>query len=399
MWTSLALLSFVVAVAAHESSPSKDSSADASGLSYAPDYVSTRVATARAAAADSNDNDLPQNHPAYAFSYGVKDLHTGDVKSQWESRSEGGVKGHYSVLEPDGSIRSVHYTADAKNGFNAVVKTHGPNVHPITDSPHGVVADDDVSSQSKINHFSKDQEHIVLSSDLHPHKRPIIDLNKDERAVPSLFEVKPDAEKHLKHERPRFREHEEPPAPQEPQYDYEEEFQPSYAGRGSVFKTVSPSFTKHRYNDEPEYGRNNLYDLAKYTRGTITNVDLEYDAYPNIFSRRPLIARQSKDRHPHDNLQYSVVSSAKPQGFFTSGLKNYSACPVNNKFCTRQLRAKNDYSHYFQRPTAKPSPAEGPHLFPEESEQKSASARMVQSLLQRSKHGYYPIYARDYLKV
>lgn len=32
------------------------------------------------------------------------------VKSQWEHRDEGIVKGHYSVLEPDGSIRSVHYT-------------------------------------------------------------------------------------------------------------------------------------------------------------------------------------------------------------------------------------------------------------------------------------------------
>lgn len=63
-------------------------------------------------------------HPSYAFSYGVKDLHTGDVKSQWESRdvNEGVVKGHYSVLEPDGSIRSVHYRADGKNGFTAIVK-------------------------------------------------------------------------------------------------------------------------------------------------------------------------------------------------------------------------------------------------------------------------------------
>lgn len=70
-----------------------------------------------------------KSHPGYAFSYGVKDLHTGDVKSQWEQRDidEGVVKGHYSVLEPDGSIRSVHYTADGKHGFNAIVKTHGPN--------------------------------------------------------------------------------------------------------------------------------------------------------------------------------------------------------------------------------------------------------------------------------
>jgi len=77
-----------------------------------------------------------QEHQGYAFSYGVKDLHTGDVKSQWESRDGDGVKGHYSVLEPDGSIRTVHYTADAKKGFNAIVKTVGANSHPITAFSH-----------------------------------------------------------------------------------------------------------------------------------------------------------------------------------------------------------------------------------------------------------------------
>jgi Insect cuticle protein len=29
----------------------------------------------------------------------------------------------FAVVEPDGSIREVDYTADSKNGFNAVVKT------------------------------------------------------------------------------------------------------------------------------------------------------------------------------------------------------------------------------------------------------------------------------------
>lgn len=30
---------------------------------------------------------------------------------------------NFTVVEPDGSIREVDYTADSKNGFNAVVKT------------------------------------------------------------------------------------------------------------------------------------------------------------------------------------------------------------------------------------------------------------------------------------
>lgn len=60
-------------------------------------------------------------HPKYTFKYGVSDYHTGDVKSQHETRDGDVVKGQYSLVEPDGSIRTVDYTADKHNGFNAVV--------------------------------------------------------------------------------------------------------------------------------------------------------------------------------------------------------------------------------------------------------------------------------------
>ncbi|XP_059620354.1 cleavage and polyadenylation specificity factor subunit 6-like [Phlebotomus argentipes] len=61
--------------------------------------------------------------PKYAFKYGVNDFHTGDVKSQHETRDGDVVKGQYSLVEPDGSVRTVDYTADKHNGFNAVVHT------------------------------------------------------------------------------------------------------------------------------------------------------------------------------------------------------------------------------------------------------------------------------------
>lgn len=70
-----------------------------------------------------------QSEPNYHFNYGVKDLHTGDLKSQWEHREGDVVKGSYSLMEPDGSIRTVDYTADSRNGFNAVVSKSGHNVH------------------------------------------------------------------------------------------------------------------------------------------------------------------------------------------------------------------------------------------------------------------------------
>ncbi|KAG5894312.1 hypothetical protein JTB14_015552 [Gonioctena quinquepunctata] len=68
-------------------------------------------------------------HPKYAFKYGVHDPNTGDVKSQKEVRDGDIVRGQYSLLEPDGSIRTVDYVADSVNGFNAMVSKSAPSVH------------------------------------------------------------------------------------------------------------------------------------------------------------------------------------------------------------------------------------------------------------------------------
>ena len=65
--------------------------------------------------------NLSKAYPKYSFNYGIKDPHTGDIKSQAEERDGDVVKGQYSLVEPDGSVRTVDYTADDHNGFNAVV--------------------------------------------------------------------------------------------------------------------------------------------------------------------------------------------------------------------------------------------------------------------------------------
>ncbi|XP_046961960.1 cuticle protein-like [Vanessa cardui] len=57
-----------------------------------------------------------------SFSYDVADPNTGDYKSQVETRVGGLVKGQYSLVDPDGTKRTVDYTADDVNGFNAVVR-------------------------------------------------------------------------------------------------------------------------------------------------------------------------------------------------------------------------------------------------------------------------------------
>ncbi|XP_035782949.1 cuticle protein-like [Anopheles albimanus] len=60
-------------------------------------------------------------NPQYSFSYGISDSLTGDSKSQQESRSGDVVQGSYSLVDADGFKRTVEYTADPHNGFNAVV--------------------------------------------------------------------------------------------------------------------------------------------------------------------------------------------------------------------------------------------------------------------------------------
>ncbi|KAL3282996.1 hypothetical protein HHI36_006153 [Cryptolaemus montrouzieri] len=75
------------------------------------------------------ENDYP-TYPKYQYEYGVNDPHTGDHKSQHEIRDGDVVKGSYSVADPDGTLRTVHYTADDHNGFNAVVERQGHAVHP-----------------------------------------------------------------------------------------------------------------------------------------------------------------------------------------------------------------------------------------------------------------------------
>ncbi|XP_050342936.1 cuticle protein 19-like [Nymphalis io] len=75
-------------------------------------------------------------HPKYDFSYSVADGHTGDNKSQHESRDGDAVHGEYSLLEADGSVRTVQYTADAHNGFNAVVSNSAPAKHATVAPAH-----------------------------------------------------------------------------------------------------------------------------------------------------------------------------------------------------------------------------------------------------------------------
>lgn len=55
------------------------------------------------------------------YAYDVQDAISGDSKSQVEERDGDVVRGEYSLVDSDGFKRTVQYTADPINGFNAVV--------------------------------------------------------------------------------------------------------------------------------------------------------------------------------------------------------------------------------------------------------------------------------------
>lgn len=88
----------------------------ASPLVYSAPIAKYAAPIAKAVVSDEYDP-----HPQYSYAYNIQDGLTGDSKSQHESRDGDVVTGSYSVVDPDGTKRTVDYTADPVNGFNAVV--------------------------------------------------------------------------------------------------------------------------------------------------------------------------------------------------------------------------------------------------------------------------------------
>ncbi|XP_063709002.1 larval cuticle protein A3A-like [Culicoides brevitarsis] len=76
----------------------------------------------------------------YAFEYAVHDEHTGDIKSQHETRDGDKVQGYYTLVQPDGKRRIVHYTADKVNGFVAKVEEEEVKGYKAPEAPKFKIA-------------------------------------------------------------------------------------------------------------------------------------------------------------------------------------------------------------------------------------------------------------------
>lgn len=93
-------------------------------------------------------------NPQYNFNYAVHDDLTGDSKQQQETRSGDVVQGSYSLVDADGFRRTVDYTADPINGFNAVVSRE-PLDHaaPVAPAAPAVIAAKTVVAQPIVKSY------------------------------------------------------------------------------------------------------------------------------------------------------------------------------------------------------------------------------------------------------
>ncbi|XP_069705124.1 uncharacterized protein [Periplaneta americana] len=66
------------------------------------------------------------NEVQYDYRYAVDDPKSGVINDRWEQRYGEYVKGAYSVLDPDGRVRTVDYEVDGPKGFHAVIRTQFP---------------------------------------------------------------------------------------------------------------------------------------------------------------------------------------------------------------------------------------------------------------------------------
>ncbi|XP_060815791.1 cuticle protein 21-like [Bombus pascuorum] len=111
-------------------------------LAYAAAPVAKAVVAApvaKAVVAKTVDADFDP-HPQYSYAYDVHDSLTGDAKSQQETRDGDVVQGSYSLIEADGTRRTVDYVADPVNGFNAVVRKEAAAAPIVAAAPVAKIA-------------------------------------------------------------------------------------------------------------------------------------------------------------------------------------------------------------------------------------------------------------------
>lgn len=91
----------------------------------------------------------------YEFHYSVHDPHTGDIKSQKESRKDDKVEGSYELIDSDGFRRLVKYKADDHSGFEAIVLREPTDIKiPQPEHQHGKLVAAKILAPAPLVHYA-----------------------------------------------------------------------------------------------------------------------------------------------------------------------------------------------------------------------------------------------------
>ncbi|KAL0840629.1 hypothetical protein ABMA28_015828 [Loxostege sticticalis] len=91
-------------------------------------------------------------HPSYQFGFDVNDDQYTNYQNRKEQRDGDVIKGSYSVVDSDGFIRTVTYTADPKEGFRAEVSRQPTDIVVKIPTPKPQLQQPQVVHQAQPQH-------------------------------------------------------------------------------------------------------------------------------------------------------------------------------------------------------------------------------------------------------
>lgn len=105
---------------------------------------------------EEEEEDGYDNNPSYQFGFDVKDDEYTNYQNRKESRDGGIIMGSYSVVDSDGFIRTVKYTAHPKDGFKAEVIREPTDI--VIKMPEQIKREQDLESRRQGQSAYKYQE-------------------------------------------------------------------------------------------------------------------------------------------------------------------------------------------------------------------------------------------------
>lgn len=214
----------------------------------------------------------------------------------------------------------------------------------------------------------------------------MIDLNKSQKSVPSLIEIRPyDTSTHEGYVGYSPDYHDYDKKSFKDSYlkgEYQEDFEPS-ARKPTITIVKAPDLSKYKHTKPIEEFKISDAEVAQYE--TAFKTESGYEIYPDQKYKHHGRVTDFISSKPH-SVGVAKIKPLKQQ--ITTRPKHYHTKTIPNKFFSRSLPVKNDYASYFRHAKSN----YGPVVFPTEDSQRAASTRIVQAMLLKKKQGRFPSY-------